>query len=212
MLWGGVADGGGLELRRESDGGVRLSGRFPYGAYAVLSDGGRSGRPQKEVIASRAFEYRVNDPKEDIHLLVGHSYDRPLASKGNGTLTMRDTAAALVFEAVISRAISETSYGRDALAMIGAGLAVGISPGFRIPPARAVPDAEEITEEPDDGVIDDQGQPRRGALIRTVKAALLYELSLVVRPAYPDAQVEARNWTPGAVARPGIHHLKRWRA
>ena len=211
MLWGGVADGGGLELRRESDGGVRLSGRFPYGKYAVLSDGGRSGRPQKEVIASRAFEYRVNDPKEDIHFLLGHDYDHVLASKGTGTLTLRDTAAALVFEAVISRAISETSYGRDALAMIGTGLAVGISPGFRIPPARAVPDAEEITEEPDDGVIDAQGQPRRGALIRTVKAALLYELSVVTRPAYPEAQIEARRWTPETVTRVTDHPLKRWR-
>ena len=212
MLWGGVADGGGLELRRESDGCVRLSGRFPYGKYAVLSDGGRSGRPQKEVIASRAFEYRVNDPKEDIHFLLGHDYDHVLASKGTGTLTLRDTAAALVFEAVISRAISETSYGRDALAVIATGLAVGISPGFRIPPARAVPDAEEITEEPDDGVIDAQGQPRRGALIRTVKAALLYELSVVTRPAYPDAQIEARRWTPETVTRVTDHPLKRWRA
>lgn len=212
MLWGGVADGGGLELRRENDGGVRLAGRFPYGKYAILSDGGRRGRPQKEVIASRAFAYRVDDPGEDIHLLVGHSYDMPLASKATGTMRLRDTAAALVFEALITAAIAQTTYGRDALAMIGAGLAVGISPGFRIPPVRAVPDAEEVTEEPDDGVIDDQGQPRRGALIRTIKAALLYEMSVVTRPAYPEAQVEARSWTPGTVARPVVHPLHRWRA
>ncbi|MCC5961576.1 MAG: HK97 family phage prohead protease [Rhodobacteraceae bacterium] len=212
MLWGGVTESGGLELRRAPDGGIRLAGSFPYGKYAVLSDGGRSGRPQKEVIASRAFEYRVNDPKEDIHFLVGHDYDHVLASKGTGTLTMRDTAAALIFEASISRAITETSYGRDALAMIAAGLAVGISPGFRIPPARAVPDAEDVSEEPDDGEIDEQGQPRRGALIRTVKAALLYELSVVVRPAYPEAQVEARSWSPETCERAQVHPLKRWRA
>ena len=214
MLWGGVAEGGGLELRRATDGSVKLSGVFPYGKYAILSDGGRSGRPQKEVIGSRAFEYRVNDPKEDIHFLVGHDYDHVLASKSTGTLTLRDTAAALIFEAVISRAISETTYGSDALAMIGAGLAVGISPGFRIPPARAVPDAEEITEEPDDGEIDEQGQPRRGALIRTVKAALLYELSVVTRPAYPEAQIEARRWSAThETPQDGLHRaLQRWRA
>lgn len=211
MLWGGVAISDGLELRRANDGSVRLSGRFPYGDYAVLSDGGREGRPRKERFAPRAFAYRVDDPKEDIHLLVGHSYDKPLASKGAGTMTLRDTAAALVFEATVTRQIAETSHARDALALLGAGLAVGISPGFRIPPRRAVPDAETVEEEPDDGTLDEQGQPRRGALIRTVTAALLYELSIVVRPAYPDATVEARCWTPETSTRVDVHPLKRWR-
>ena len=203
MLFGGVADGGGLELRRENDGSVRLRGRFPYNEPAILSDGGRTGRPRKEVMASHAFEYRVNLPDEDIHLLVGHDYDHPLASRGTGTMNLRDTAAALIFEATVTRAIAETTHGRDALAMIGAGLAVGISPGFRIPPERAVPDAEEVTEE----------DPAKGmALIRTVKAALLYELSVVTRPAYPQAQIEARSWAAdphGQLAQ--AHPLKRWR-
>ena len=202
MLWGGVATGGALELRRETDGSVRLRGRFPYNEPAVLSDGGRNGRPRKEVMASNAFEYRVNRPDEDIHLLVGHDYDHPLASRGTGTMTLRDTAAALIFEATVTRAIAETTHGRDALAMIGAGLAVGISPGFRIPPERAVPDAEEVTEEdPSEGM----------ALIRTVKAALLYELSVVTRPAYPMAQIEARSWQTEGGRPPPIHPLKRWR-
>jgi len=209
MLWGGATDGGALELRRANDGGARLTGRFPYGKPAVLSDGGRTGRPRKEIIAPGAFSYRVERPEEDIHLLVGHSYDRPLASKGTGTLSFQDTAAALIFNAIITREIAETAHGRDALALIGSGLAVGISPGFRIPPERAVPNAEEITEEED--------RPEEGmhrAIIRTILAALLYELSLVVRPAYPEAQIEARSWE---VSRPGglilrSHHRNRWRA
>jgi HK97 family phage prohead protease len=204
MLWGGVATGGGLELRRENDGSVRLRGRFPYNEPAILSDGGRSGRPRKEVMASNAFEYRVNRPDEDIHLLVGHDYDHPLASRGTGTLNLRDTAAALMFEANVRRAIAETTHGKDALAMIGAGLAVGISPGFRIPPERAVPDAEEVVEE----------DPAEGmALIRVVKSALLFELSVVTRPAYPKAQIEARSWRPASLPRiRGLSHpLKRWR-
>lgn len=214
MLWGGVADSGGLELRRAPDGGVKLAGRFPYGVPAVLSDGGRDGRPRKELFESRAFAFRIDNPLEDIHLLVGHDYDHPLASRGTGTLSLRDTAAALIFEATITRAIAETSHGRDALALISAGLAVGISPGFRVPPRRAVPEAEEIEEEPDDGTLDDQGQPRRGALIRRIKAALLYELSVVTRPAYPEAQIEARRWS-GNPENPhaGLHRaLQRWRA
>ncbi len=204
MLWGG--SNGGLELRRSGDGSHRLQGTFPYGKPAVLSDGGRTGRPRKEVIARGAFSYRIEDPAEDIHFLVGHDFDHPLASKKTGTLSFRDTAAALLFEAVITPAIAETVHGRDALALIGAGLAVGISPGFRIPPARAVPEAEEITEEPD--------RPEEGmhrAIIRTIKAALLYELSLVVRPAYPEAQVEARNWTPHRAPLQAPHPLNRWR-
>jgi phage head maturation protease len=50
------------------------------------------------------------------------------------------------------------------------------------------------------------------AIIRWILAALLYELSVVTRPAYDEAQVEARNWTStaGGVLVPG-HALNRWR-
>lgn len=178
----GQADGG-LIVRAEPDGTQVLSGRFPYGSLAVVSDGGRRGRPRKETFASRAFEYRVNDPKAEIHLLYGHDFGKPLASRKGGTLDLKDGADALTFEARILPAIAETSHGRDALALITAGLAVGLSPGFRIPPERAVPDAEEVVEEdPSEGT----------ALIRRIKAALLFELSIVTRPAYPDAGVEPR--------------------
>ena len=189
MLWGG-ADGG-LELRAARDGSRRLKGRFPYNKRAVLSDGGRKGRPRKEVMASRAFAYRVEDPKADIHLLVGHSYDRPLASRGAGTLLLSDSDAALTFEAIITPEMLGVTYVQDFLAGFTAGLIMGISPGFRIPPERTVPDAEKVEEE----------DPAEGmALIRTIFQALLYELSAVTVPAYPEAQIEARNWTP---AEPG---------
>jgi phage head maturation protease len=43
----------------------------------------------------------------------------------------------------------------------------------------------------------EEEDPSEGiALIRTVHDALLYEISAVVRPAYKEAQIEARNWTP----------------
>lgn len=204
MLWGGAATGGALELRRNDDGGARLSGRFPYNSPAVLSDGGRNGgRPRKEVIAPGAFNYRIDLPDEDINLLVGHNYDMPLASKKTGTLSFKDTATALLLSAIITPAIAETTHGKDALALISAGLAVGISPGFRIPPPRTVPDAEKIEDE----------DPKLGtAIIRTIFAALLYEMSIVTRPAYSQAQIEQRNWnvTDGGVAVP-VHPLNRWR-
>lgn len=177
---------GSLSVRAEGDGSRVISGRFPYSVTATLSDGGRNGgRPRKERFAPRAFEYRINQPDEDVHLLVGHDYSRPLASRLTGSLELTDADDALSFEARISAEVAETSHGRDALALIGSGLAVGLSPGFRIPPERAVKDAESVEEE----------DPAEGqALIRTVKAALLYELSVVTRPAYKESQVEARSW------------------
>lgn len=194
----GVADGG-LSLRQEPDGSHVLAGRFPYNVTATISDGGRRGRPRKEQFASRAFEYRVNDPEAEIHLLSGHDYGKPLASKLGGGLNLTDAEDALTFEARIAPEVAETSHGADALALIGAGLAVGLSPGFRIPPERAVQDAETVEEEnPDEGQ----------ALIRTVKAALLYELSIVTRPAYEESQVEARNWSVPAPMR--VKPLRLW--
>ena len=92
-----------------------------------------------------------------------------------------------------------------------AGLILGLSPGFRIPPPRTVPDAEKVEEE----------DPREGdALIRTIFQALLYELSFVTVPAYKETEVEARSWslTNGGVILPdapdtGLHRiLNRWRA
>ena len=199
---------GGLELRRKSDGSVRIAGRFPYGQRAVLSDGGRTGRPRKEVIAPRAFAYRVDRPDEDIHFLAGHSYDKPLASRGAGTLSLTDSDDALTFTAIIAPELQEAGYVRDFLAGLGAGLVLGLSPGFRIPPKRAVAQAETVEDEGSD--------PENGmhnAIIRTVHAALLYELSAVTRAAYSDAQIEARNWETGAGASPlitpNVH--KRWR-
>jgi HK97 family phage prohead protease len=208
MLHGGLEQGG-LEVRRSADGSHRLRGTFPYGKAAVLSDGGRIGRPRKEVIAPRAFAYRVEDPKEDIHLLVGHSYDRPLASKSTGTLAFKDTDEALTFDAIITPQISQTTYALDILALIFSGLAVGLSPGFRIPPERAVEEAEKITQEPYD-----PSKNMYGAIIRMILQALLYEFSVVTRPAYENATVEARNWqvTDSGLAVPKPRPaLARWR-
>ena len=210
MLWGGHS--GGLELRKRASGAMALHGRFPYGKRAVLSDGGRTGRPRKEVIAPRAFGYRVDRPEEDIHLLVGHSFDRPLASRGAGTLDLRDSDDALSFVATISPEMQEVSYVRDVLTAMAAGLIIGISPGFRLPPKRAVPEPERIEDEgtdPENGAYD--------AIIRTVLAALLYELSIVTRPAYDETQIEARSWTPTetGLIRPAsgvAMAARRWRA
>jgi Escherichia/Staphylococcus phage prohead protease len=204
MLWGGHE--GGLEIRKRASGAVALRGRFPYGKTAVLSDGGRTGRPKKEIIAPNAFGFRVNDPKAEIHFLAGHSFDRPLASRGAGTLSLTDTAEALTFEATISPEMQDVSYVRDFLAGFSAGLVMGISPGFRLPPKRAVANPETITSEGSD-----PANGMHNAVIRTITSALLFEISAVTRPAYSEAQIEARNWHVPATAVQGTYGMARWR-
>ena len=81
--------------------------------------------------------------------------------------------------------------------MIGAGLMVGVSPGFRVPPLDVVPGAETLEPEP--------GNP--GVSIRVIREAVLTELSIVTRPAYPDTGVATRAAAPGA----GPGPVRRWR-
>ena len=192
MLWG--AQLGGLELRREG-GETRLRATFPYGRETVLSDGGGGGQARKEVISPRAFARRIA-AGEDIHLLAAHDYDRPLASRQAGTLTLTDTDAALVVEARIDGRMAAVTYVADFLAGLEAGLVRGLSPGFRVPPGGETVEA------------------RGGAILRTVRAADLYELSAVTVPAYPQAQIEARNWTAAQEApNAGLQRaFARWRA
>ena len=72
---------------------------------------------------------------------------------------------------------------RDAVLAIEGGLATGVSPGFRIPPAGTVAKAEEIIPEPGNLAVS----------IRQINHATLYELSVVSRPSYAEATVEARD-------------------
>ncbi|WP_233140011.1 HK97 family phage prohead protease [Marivita geojedonensis] len=170
-----------------------------------MSDGGRNGgRPRKEEFAPRAFAYNVEREDVNIMFLSGHRWDKPLASRKAGTLKLQDSDDALTFDAVISTEVQETSWARDFMAAFAAGLVLGLSPGFRLPPQRTVKNAETIKEE----------DPAEGnALIRVVNHALLWEVSAVTKAAYEEAQIEARNWTPDPATR--LHKptpAYRWRA
>jgi uncharacterized protein len=184
MLWGAAT--GALELRA-TDGGVRLSGRFPYATETELAPG------RAERIEARAFAERI-EAGGDIHLLSGHDYAKPLASRQAGTLEIRDTPEALEIEATLS---PETSWARDFIAAHRAGLIRGLSPGFRVPAG-----GERIE--------------RRGdGLLRSVTRAELFEVSAVTRPAYPAAQIEARRWSADEVLERNLGPwlaATRWRA
>ena len=189
MLWG--AHSGGLEVRTLSDGETRLAGRFPYGSATELR-GGPS--PRREMFAARAFAARI-EGGQDIHLLANHDFAAPLASRGAGSLTLTDTDTGLEFEARISAAMRDVSFVRDFLGTLAAGLVGGISPGFGVPDG-----GEEIRREGD-------------GLLRVIHRADLIEISAVTKPAYPQAQIEARNWQPlGDVAKCMITPRQRWRA
>ena len=184
MLWGGNL--GALEIRAEG-GETRLSARFPYGAETELAPG------RHEVVAPRAFADRI-DAGEDIHLLSGHDYEKPLASRAAGTLTLTDTDAAVILEARIA---SGTTWARDFLAAHACGLIRGLSPGFRVQPG-----GERI-------------ETRGDGLLRTVTRAQVFEFSAVTVPAYPSAQIEARAWETHQDRQPvrgAVHPFNRWRA
>jgi D-erythrose 4-phosphate dehydrogenase len=88
MLWGAAS--GALELRA-TDGGVRVSGRFPYNVETELAPG------RFEIVEPRAFAARI-EAGEDVHLLSGHDYRQPLASRAAGSLEIRETDEALEIE------------------------------------------------------------------------------------------------------------------
>ena len=183
-MTGPVFDSG-LELRAAGDGTRRLKGRFPYGKRAVLDAGGKGRRPKKEEFAPKSLAFAVEDPDRDVHLLLGHSFDKPLASKKARTLILLDSDDALSFEAILTPEIQEASWVKDFIAGFLAGLITGISPGFRIAPPEVVENPEEVTEE----------DPSEGnALIRTIFAAILFELSIVTRPAYHETELDMRSW------------------
>lgn len=174
----------GLEVRREGK-APQIRGLFPYKALAVLAD---RGKVRKETIMPGAFKFTLDDPSLEVNLLYGHDFNMPLASRQAGSLVLVDTEDALTFTANIDPALEDVSHVRDALALLGAGLVTGISPGFRVPPKETVPDNERLDPEP--------GNP--GVFIRTLLALVLYELSLVTRPAYQASQAELRALQPAA--------------
>lgn len=183
MLWG--ASLGALDLRSEG-GATRLRASFPYARETELAPG------RREIVAPRAFADRI-EAGEDIHLLAGHDFNRPLASRAAGSLEIRDTETGLEIEAEID---TGTSWAQDFLAAHRAGLVRGLSPGFRV-----LPDGERI-------------ERRSDGFLRTVTRAALFEVSAVTRPAYPEAQIEARCWAAGQDSHDmGLQRaLQRWRA
>ena len=189
----------------------KLVGSFPYNREATVRD---RGRVRKERFKSYAFGWQIRRFEElqkelagvvgkslgearrillerelaarNVDLLRGHNFDRPIASMLSGSLKVEDSRDALRFEADLPP--DPPSWIDDTMKAVEAGLIRGVSPGFRVPPASAVANAEELIDEP--------GNP--AVQIRQVNQAVLYELSLVTRPAYIESEVDLRAFA-GAV-------------
>ncbi len=198
---------GELEIRRRG-GGSFLSGAFRYGRTATISD---RGRVRKERVDGRAFGWQLREfervqeelsqalgeafeeadrvsalrqelERRNVHVLSGHDFNKPLGSMLAGSARVVDGDDALRFEIDLPDVADQPTHMRDAVAMVRSGLAGGISPGFRVPPRNVVPDAETLEAEP--------GNP--GVSIRVIRQAVLYELSIVTRPAYAETSVDVR--------------------
>lgn len=181
-----------LEVRQEGSGPPELAGAFPYNDTAVIAD---RGRVRKERFAPGAFRHSIlaataqeaigggiQQGLADISLLYGHNFSRPIAGVRAGSLQLRDTRAGVEFVATLPVETQQPSWVRDALLAVRAGLIGGISPGFRVPPAAAVANATDLVPE--------RGNP--DVMIRLIRAAILYELSLVTRPAYRGSAINLR--------------------
>ncbi len=169
-----------IEIRQEGERPV-IAGRFPYNSLATVSN---TGRRRKERFSPGAFEFvlRPDQRAREVNFLMGHDLNQPLAARSASTLELFDTPEALTFLATLPALAQQTTWQRDFLLAREQGLIRGISPGFLMPPRDRFPDAEIDEPEP--------GNP--GVFIRTIRAAVLAELSAATRPAYPDTTIEAR--------------------
>ena len=212
---------GELELRQS---GRRLAGRFPYSQrsgdrQATVMN---RGRIRKERIAPDAFGWQVREfeklqgelastiesaidearvqllrqelERRNIHVLAGHSYDRPLGDMLRSGARVTSTREAVDFELDLPPEGDQPGYMRDVVAMVRAGLIGGISPGFRVPPRSVVPDGERL--EPEIG--------NAAVQVRVIENAVLSELSIVTRPAYSETDVDVRALEPLTPRRPRI--------
>lgn len=197
---------GGLEIRRVGGGRI-LSGRFPLGRTATVRS---SGRVRKERFkagnggSSMSWQHRefqkiqaklaedisgiaddvlagLEDEleKRNTFLLAGHSYDRTIADTLTGNLSLTFSDDAVNFAATLPDEANMPSWVRDSILGVEGGQIRGISPGFQVP----TKGAERLIPEP--------GNP--GVFIRQIEDSVVFEYSLVSRPAYSGTDITARN-------------------
>ena len=140
---------------------------------------------QKEILEVKKQEIA----RKDIHVLAGHNWNRVLGSVAAGSAFIDE-----VFDDPEDPHISFQiplpsderklpTYYVDLIKEIELGLAVGVSPGFFIPPESKVPDAV--------GYVDEPGS-KEGVRITVIKNAILREMSIVTNPVYTETSIDVR--------------------
>ena len=144
----------------------------------------------------------MNDESHDIDLLRGHNFDNSLASKLGGSLALSETDDELLFDAELPPESIQPSWIVDTVLAVRSGLIRGVSPGFRVPPATVVPNAVEL--------IPDRENP--DVMVRRINEAVLFELSLVTRPAYATTEIDVRQAESGLskMDSPNLERFYRW--
>ena len=201
---------GHLEIRARGEGRV-LSGRFPYNRTATVRS---SGRTRKERFAPGSMSWQVREfqkvqaeladvlkssvdqarkellieqledalERRNTFLLVGHDYNRAVGDMRGGSLKVTHTAVAVELEAELPGPDRMPSWVRDAVLAVEGGQLRGISPGFQV----GAKGGERLVPEDGPG----------GSMVREIQDAVVFEYSLVARPAYSGTDVDARSDDP----------------
>ena len=148
--------------------GIRA--KYQYGQTETIAD---TGRNRKRRIRPNAFKTSLDDPEQEITLSVSRNPNDSVASKLDGTLTLRDTESGL--EIYVDKA-AETAAFSDLRERIKAGMKMHVVPYFR-----------EV-----DGEYRDIPEPGNESVsIREYSSVKLYALGLIARqPKGAESQVD----------------------
>lgn len=122
----------------------------------------------KEKITKGAFE-RALGLGNDIHFLAEHDGNKILASTRNNSLELMEDDKGLYMSATIS----PTSFGKDYYTLIKDGILKNMSFGFSV-------------------IKDKWTKMNDGTYTRDISDLVLYEVSVVTDPAYPQSSISAR--------------------
>lgn len=160
------------------------AGRVLTGHAAVWDRPTLIGGRFTEVVRPGAFSAHLASGA-DVFLLAHHDFSQPLARTGNGSLTLREDAKGLAFEATLP----ETRAADDILALAKAGTIAGASFAFRVPKGG-------------------DAWPSRNQ--RELRQLELIEVSAVTAPAYADTTVSARAMAHAAAEPAGLRRWREW--
>lgn len=170
-----------LELRNNGpeDGKLKVSGvvNKPGEKSQLLYS---NGRQFYEIVDKGVFENAIKEANE-ILFLDSHDRKKILSSTKNDSLTLSETEDGVEMEATIV----DTSYGRDAYALMNSGLVSNMSFGFQCLKDAWTRDSE-------------------GVLIRNLKKIKLNEVSCIKSAAYEDSAIQTRGLDIGDVEIPDM--------